>query len=40
MSDDVVEELTAVAVLHDHVQLFFGLDDFIELDHVGVSHLL
>lgn len=40
VSDDVVEELTAIAVLHDHVQLFFGLNDFIELDHVGVSHLL
>ena len=40
VSDDVVEELTAVAVLHDHIKLFFGLDDFVELDDVRVSHLL
>lgn len=40
VSHDVVEELTAVAVLHDHVQLFFGLNDFVELNDVGVSHLL
>ena len=40
VSDDIVEELTTVTVFHDHVKLFFCFDDFVELDHVGVSDLL
>ena len=40
MSHDVVEELSAVTVFHNHVQFFLGLDDFIELDHIRVPDLL
>lgn len=40
MPHDVVEKLAAVAILHDHVQLFFGLDDLVKLDDVWMSDLL
>mmetsp|Transcript_29514 Transcript_29514/g.44879 ORF Transcript_29514/g.44879 Transcript_29514/m.44879 type:complete len:236 (-) Transcript_29514:48-755(-) len=40
MADDVVEELASIAVLHYHVELFLGLDDLVELNDVGVPHLL
>lgn len=35
---DVVEQLAVAAVLHDEKQPVFGLDDFVELDDVGVAH--
>lgn len=35
--DDVVEELAALHVLHDEEELLGGLDDFVELDDVGVA---
>ena len=40
MPHDVVEKLAAVVILHDHVQLFFGLDDLVKLDDVWMSDLL
>lgn len=40
VTHDVVEELAAVAVLHDHVQFFFCLDDLVQLNHVRVTDLL
>ena len=38
--DDEVEKFTAARVLHHEVQVFVGLDDFVQMDHVGVPHLL
>ena len=38
--DDVVEQLTSVGVLHDEEQLARSFNDFIQLDHVGVSNNL
>lgn len=38
--DDVIEELTTTRVLHDQKQLLRGLNYFIELNHIGVSHYL
>ena len=38
--DDIIEQLTAIAVLHDHVQFLFGLNNLVQLNHVRVSHLL
>ena len=40
MSDDVVEELASIAVLHDHIELLLCLDDFVQLNHIWVSHFL
>lgn len=37
---NVVKELSAARVLHDQVELLGGLDDFIELDNVGVPDQL
>ena len=37
---DVVEELSAVAVFHDHVEFLLGLNDFVQLDDVRVADLL
>ena len=37
---DVVEKLTTVAVLHDHVKLFFRFNDLVKLNYVGVSDFL
>jgi hypothetical protein len=37
---DVVEQLSAIAVLHDHVELFFGLDDLVKLNNIWMSDLL
>ncbi len=34
---DVVEELPSLGILHDKVDVCFGLDYFIELDDVGMS---
>lgn len=36
--DDQVKQLAALCKLHDQVQLVFGLDDFVELNDVGMSH--
>ena len=36
--DDVVEEFATRGKLHDQVQLFGRLDDFVELDDVRVLH--
>ena len=38
--DDVVEQLTATAVLHDHVELLFSFNNLVKLNYVGVTHLL
>ena len=35
--DDVVEQFTAICVLHNQVQLLGCFDDFVELNDVGVS---
>lgn len=35
--DDIVEQLASVCVFHDEEQLARGLDDFIELNDIGVS---
>lgn len=40
MPHDVIEQLSPIAVLHDHVQLFFGLNDLIELYNIWMSDLL
>jgi len=40
MSHDVVEKLTSIAVLHDHIELLLCLDDFIELNNIGMPDLL
>ena len=40
MSNNEIEKLTAIAVLHDHVKFFISLDDFIKLDNVGVPNFL
>jgi len=38
--DDVIEKLSPTCILHDQVQLFRRLDDFIKLDDVWVpDHL-
>ena len=37
--DYVVEEFTTVTIFHDHVELFFGFNNFIKLDDIGVSYL-
>ena len=40
MSDDVIEQLAAAAILHDHVKLFFSFNYLIELNDIWVSYLL
>jgi hypothetical protein len=35
--NDVFEEFTATGILHDQIELAGGLDDFVELDDVGVA---
>lgn len=35
---DVVEQLAVAAVLHDEEESVFRLDDFVELNNVGVPH--
>ena len=40
MSDNVVEQLSSIAVLHNHIELFLRLDNLIELDDIGMPHLL
>jgi len=38
--DNQVEELASLDELHDQVQVLLSLDDFVDLDHVGVVQLL
>ena len=40
VSDDVVEQLAAIAVLHYHVELLFGFNYFVQLNDIRVSDLL
>lgn len=40
VTHDVIEQLAAIAVLHDHVELFFRLNNFVQLDDIGVADLL
>ncbi len=37
--DDQLEKLAAVCELHDQVEVFFGLNDLVDLDHIGVVQL-
>lgn len=37
--DDQLEKLAAVCELHDQVEVFFGLDDLVDLNHVRVVQL-
>jgi hypothetical protein len=39
MPHDVVEELSPITVLHDHVQLFFSLNDLVKLNNIGMPDL-
>ena len=38
--DDVVEQLAAFTILHDHVELLRGLNNFVEVDDVWVPDQL
>lgn len=40
VANDVVEELAVLAVLHYQEQLRLGLDDLVQLNHVGVTDFL
>ena len=40
VSDDKVEEFSAIAVLHDHIQLFLSFDDFVKLNNIWMSNFL
>ena len=40
ISDDEVEELTSVGMLHDHEKLLFRLNNLVELDDIGVANFL
>ena len=40
MSHNVVEQLAPIAILHDHVELFFSFNYFVKLNHIWVSDLL
>ena len=40
MSDDEVKEFAPTGILHHHVELFLGLDDFVQLDHVWMPDFL
>ena len=37
---NVVKQLSVLAELHDQEQFTFGFNDFIQLNHIRVSHLL
>ena len=39
ISDDEVEKLTSVRMLHDHEKFLLGLNYFVELDDIGVANL-
>jgi hypothetical protein len=38
MSYNVVEEFTSIGIFHDHVELFFGFNNFIKLNDIWMSH--
>lgn len=38
--DDVVKQLAAAAVFHDHVELLFGFNNLVKLNDVRMSDLL
>lgn len=38
--DDAVKKLPSVGVLHDQIEFPGSFDDLVQLDHVGVPHLL
>lgn len=38
--DNVVEELSAICVLHNQVQLLWSLNDFIKLNYIRMSNQL
>ena len=40
ISNYIVEELTSTCILHNEVQLFWGLDNFIKLYDVWVANKL
>ena len=39
MPHNVVKEFSPIAVLHDHIKLFFGLNYLVKLDNVRMSNL-
>jgi hypothetical protein len=40
VSDNIVEEFTSIGILHDHEEFLFCFDNLVQLDHIGVTHLL
>lgn len=38
MSNDIIEEFSTIAILHNHVKLFFSLNDFIELNDIWMPN--
>ena len=40
MPHNIIKQLAATAVLHDHIEFFFGFNYFVELNDIGVPHLL
>ena len=40
MPDDVVKQFSTITVLHDHIKLFFGFDDLIELNDIWMPDFL
>jgi hypothetical protein len=40
MSDDVIKQLTSIGVFHNHIELLFSFNYFIELYDIWMSHLL
>lgn len=40
ISDDKVEELASVGMLHDHEKLLLRLNNLVELDDIGMANFL
>ena len=40
MPHNIVKELTSIGIFHDHVKFLFGLNNFVELDNVGMTNFL
>ena len=40
MPDDVIKQFSTIAVLHDHIKLFFGFNDLIELNDIRMPDFL
>ena len=38
--DDVVEELASIRILHDKIELLWRLNDFVQLDDIGMANHL